>query len=98
MSMYFRVVRGSIAGSKIDDVLELKDEFVAAFRRQPGFVGVQVAANRDSGEIVTITIWDAKDAAELSPREILGDFLMDRFASLGLQVQSVDSYEFLWSA
>jgi quinol monooxygenase YgiN len=97
MSMFFRVVRGSMDSAKIDDVLALREEIINAFRRQPGFVGVQVAANRSTGELVTITIWDAKDAVELSPREILGDILMDRFAAL-VQVESVDSYEFLWSA
>jgi hypothetical protein len=94
--MFIRVVRSSIDPAKIDDALELKDDTIAATKRQSGFVSFQGAVSRSTGAIITISTWETEDAAKLPVREVLGDIL-DRLEAAGLQVSSVDTYEVAWS-
>jgi len=39
--MFMRVVRSSVGLAKIDAALALKEEMIAAHKRQPGFVSLQ---------------------------------------------------------
>jgi hypothetical protein len=94
--MFTRVVRSSIDTAKIDDALALKDDVIAATKRQSGFVSFQGAVSRATGAFITVSTWQTEDAAKLPIREVLGDIL-DRLEELGLQVSSVDTYEVVWS-
>ena len=94
--MFMRVVRSSIDPAKIDDALALKDDLIAAHKRQPGFVSLQGGVSRATGGLTTITTWENEDAAKLPVREVLGDIL-DRLGALGVEVTSVDTYEVTWS-
>ena len=94
--MFLRVVHSSIDPAKIDDVLALKDEVIAATKKQAGFVSFQGAVSRDTGAIITASTWETESAGKLPLREVLGDIL-DRLTALGLQVKSVDTYEVAWS-
>ena len=94
--MFLRVVHSSVDPAKIEDVLALKDEVIAATKRQSGFVSFQGAVSRDTGAIITVSTWETESAGKLPLREILGDIL-DRLAAVGLQVKSVDTYEVAWS-
>jgi hypothetical protein len=95
--MFMRIVRSSIDPAKIDDALALTDEMIAAMNRQPGFVSTQGGINRATGALTTISTWKSQDAATLPVQEILGDIL-DRLQTLGVEVESVDTYEVTWSA
>jgi hypothetical protein len=94
--MFLRVVHSSIDPTKIDQVMSLKDDIIAATKRQPGFVSFQGAVSRATGAIITVSTWETESAGKLPLREILGD-LLDRLAAIGLQVKSVDTYEVMWS-
>jgi hypothetical protein len=94
--MFMRIVRSSIDPAKIDDALALTDELIAAMNRQPGFVSTQGGINRATGALTTISTWKSQDAATLPVQEILGDIL-DRLQTLGVEVESVDTYEVTWS-
>ena len=82
--------------ANIDAALALTDEMIAARKRQPGFVSLQGAVNRATGALTTITTWETEDAAKLAVHELLGDTL-DRIEALDVQVNSVDTYEVVWS-
>jgi len=94
--MFMRVVHSSIDPAKIDDVLALKDEIIAATKKQAGFVSFQGGVSRATGAFMTVSSWQTEAAGKLPLREILGDIL-DRLTALGLQVKSVDTYEIAWS-
>ena len=94
--MFLRVVHSSIDPAKIDDVLALKDDVIAATKRQSGFVSFQGAVSPATGAFITVSTWETEDAAKLPVREVLGAIL-DRLAALGLEVKSVDHYEVMWS-
>jgi hypothetical protein len=94
--MFLRVVHGSVDLAKIDDVLALKDDIIAATKRQPGFVSFQGAVSRATGAIITVSTWETEAAGKLPLREVLGDVL-DRLTATGFQVKSVDNYEVMWS-
>ena len=46
LDMFLRVVHSSIDPAKIDDVLALKDDVIAATKKQAGFVSFQGGASR----------------------------------------------------
>lgn len=94
--MFLRVVHSSVDPAKIDEVLALKDDIVAATKRQSGFVSFQGAVSRATGAVITVSTWETEAAGKLSLRDVLGDIL-DRLTATGLQVKSVDTYETMWS-
>jgi hypothetical protein len=94
--MFMRVVHSSVDPAIIDDVLALKDDMIAATKRQSGFVNFQGAVSRATGALVSISTWETDATAKLPVREVLGDIL-DRLEALGVQVKSVDTYEVMWS-
>ena len=94
--MFLLVVHSSVDPAKIDEVRALKDDIVAATKRQSGFVSFQGAVSRATGAVITVSTWETEAAGKLPPREVLGDIL-DRLTALGLQVKSVDTYELTWS-
>jgi quinol monooxygenase YgiN len=94
--MFVRVVQSSIDPAKIDDALALKDDVIAATKRQSGFVSFQGAVSRATGAFITVSTWETEDAAKLPVQEVLGDILA-RLAALGLEVKSVEHYEVMWS-
>jgi len=89
--MFVRVSHGSIDPARYDDVVALTDDFVAAFKRLPGFVAYQSGINRSTGAFVSIATWETADAANFS-REELGD-VFERFVALGVSVDPPDVYE-----
>ena len=82
---------GSIDPARYDDVVALADDFVAAFKRLPGFVAYQTGINRSSGAFVSIATWETADAANFT-REELGD-VFERFVALGVSVDPAEVYE-----
>ena len=94
--MFLRVVHSSIDPAKIDDVLALKDDVIAATKKQAGFVSFQGGVSRATGAFITVSTWQTEAAGKLPLREVLGEIL-DRLTALGLQVKSVDTYELTWS-
>ena len=51
--MFLRVVHSSIDPAKIDDVLALKDDVIAATTKQAGFVSFQGGVSRATGAFIT---------------------------------------------
>ena len=89
--MFVRVSHGSIDPARYDDVVALTDDFVAAFKRLPGFVAYQSGINRSTGAFVSITTWETAEAANYS-RDDLGD-VFERFVALGASVDQSEVYE-----
>jgi hypothetical protein len=89
--MFVRVSHGSIDPARYDDVVALADDFVAAFKRLPGFVAYQTGINRSSGAFVSIATWETADAANFT-RDELGD-VFERFVALGVSVDPAEVYE-----
>jgi quinol monooxygenase YgiN len=65
--MFLRVVHSSIDPAKIDDVLALKDDVIAATKKQAGFVSFQGGVSRATGAFITISTWQTEAAGKLRP-------------------------------
>ena len=89
--MFVRVSHGSIDPARYDDVVALTNDFVAAFKRLPGFVAYQSGINRSTGAFVSIATWETAEAANFS-RDELGD-VFERFVALGVIVDQPEVYE-----
>ena len=89
--MFVRVSHGSIDPARYDDVVALTDDFVAAFKRLPGFVAYQTGINRSTGAFVSIATWETAETANFS-RDELGD-VFERFVALGVSVDPPEVYE-----
>ena len=59
--MYIRVTRTHVELSRMDEVLTLIPETIAAMRRLPGCHHVHVGVDRASGEGVAISTYDTAD-------------------------------------
>lgn len=89
--MFIRVSRGSSDPATYDDIVALTDDFVAAFKRLPGFVSYQTGIDPSTGAFISISTWETADAANF-PREDLGDVLQ-RFVALGARPDPGKVYE-----
>ena len=63
--MFLRVVHSSIDPAKIDDVLALKDDVIAATKKQAGFVSFQGGVSRATGAFITVSTWETEAAGRL---------------------------------
>jgi hypothetical protein len=77
--MYIRVTTGQADVSRAEDITRWGNErLVPALRKLPGFKGYHGGADRQSGGIVAVTLWETREQAERL-REAIGDV----FAELG---------------
>ena len=66
-------------------------DVAAAFRRLPGFQGYHAGVDRARGTIISISIWDTEEHAQV-PRDALGE-IARRLDPLGVQVEPLEVYE-----
>ncbi|HEY7034711.1 MAG TPA: antibiotic biosynthesis monooxygenase [Thermomicrobiales bacterium] len=64
--MYARVATVQVRVEKLDDAIEIyREGVVSALREQPGFQGVELLVNRETGHGISITRW-ASEADQLA--------------------------------
>jgi heme-degrading monooxygenase HmoA len=93
--MYARVATGQIVTGKTDEATRiLRDSILPITRQQKGFRGVYVLADRNTGKIISITLWDAEaDVPELAPVSYLPESTRQKFAPLWAAPPSYARYE-----
>lgn len=61
--MYARVATVHVQREKLDDAIRVYDEqVVPALQEQPGFEGVELLVNRETGHGISITRWTTREA------------------------------------
>ena len=74
--MFIRVSRGSSDPAIYDDIVALTDDFVAAFKRLPGFVSYQTGIDPSTGKALTPGIYrlviDAVSTDDVTSERLLG--------------------------
>jgi len=79
--MHARVVTGINKPGKIDELTNVaRDSVLPAAKQQPGFKGWLVIADRDSGKVYSITLWETED--DISASEKNGYF-QEQVAKVG---------------
>jgi heme-degrading monooxygenase HmoA len=93
--MYARHITAIIRPEKVDEALKLYEESVVPEGRdQNGYRGLFVLTDRESGKVVSITLWDSKeDAAANEDRGYLHqqidkfkDYLLEPVVREGFEV------------
>ena len=94
--MFARVISVQTAPDKIAGFVKWSEERLPAAREAPGFRGFYLLADRQSGKVVSISLWDSDDRGEFEAR---GDQVRREACSeLGIAPSPVDIYEVLLEA
>jgi RimJ/RimL family protein N-acetyltransferase/heme-degrading monooxygenase HmoA len=94
--MFARVNSVQTATDKLAGLLKWAEERLPAAREAPGFKGFYLLADRQSGKVVTISLWDSYDRGEFEAR---GDQVRQEASSeLGIAPTPVDIYEVVLQA
>jgi quinol monooxygenase YgiN len=56
--VFARVITGQITPDQFDDVIRFAQEQLPGTQAQPGFKGFYLLTDRDSGDFMTISLWD----------------------------------------
>jgi heme-degrading monooxygenase HmoA len=64
--MYARVSTFEGPVGRLDEFVAQADSTITQLRDLPGFLGVDVLVNRQTGKILTITLWDSKENVEVT--------------------------------
>ena len=59
--MFARVITGQTTPDGFDGVIRFAQEQLPGTRAQPGFRGFYLLTDRDTGNLVTISLWDTRD-------------------------------------
>jgi heme-degrading monooxygenase HmoA len=85
------------ATGKLAALVKFCEERLPAFRETPGFKGFYLLADRQSGKVVTISLWDSDD--DLRQHEARGAQVREEASSeLGIASPPVDIYEVVLQA
>ena len=62
--MYARLVTTYVKKGKMDEALKLfEDSVIPEGKAQEGYLGIYLLTNKQTGKIVSITLWDTKEDA-----------------------------------
>ena len=89
--MHVRITRARFEMGLYDELVRISQELATAFQRQPGFQGCYNGLSRDTGVVVSVSLWDTEEHAQLD-RAALGDLIV-RIQSVGVQMESADVAE-----
>ena len=95
--MFAQVNSVQTATDKLAGLVKWAEERLPAFRDTPGFKGLYLLADRQSGKIVTISLWDSDD--DLRRNQARGAQVRKEASSeLGIAATPVDIYEVVLQA
>jgi heme-degrading monooxygenase HmoA len=95
--MFAQVNSVQTAADKVAGLVEWAEEQLPAARETPGFKGLYLLADRQTGKVMTISLWDSAD--DLRQHEGRGAQIREEASSeLGVAPTPVDIYEVLLQA
>ena len=95
--MFARVISVQTAPDKIAGFVKWSEERLPAAREAPGFKGLYLLADRQSGKVVSISLWDSDD--DLRKLEAQGAQMRKEASSdLGIAPTPVEVYEVVLQA
>jgi heme-degrading monooxygenase HmoA len=94
--MYMRVTRGHVDPARYDDAVTVAREIARAASRLPGFRSYHGGADRATGEVVAVSVWDSEASARFT-REALGE-AYTRFLALDPRLDPPDIFELVAQA
>lgn len=96
--MFAQVTSVQTAAGKLAGLVTWAGEQLPAFRDTPGFKGLYLLADRQSGKIMTISLWDSEDDLRRN-NEARGARAREEASSeLGIAPAPVDIYEVVLQA
>ena len=91
--MHARVTRLEGTKDKIEDgIAMINDQVIPTAKGLPGFVGAYFLANRATGTMVGVTLWDSEEHLRAS-EEAATKLRQDAAQSSGGTVQAVENFE-----
>jgi heme-degrading monooxygenase HmoA len=95
--MFARVNSAQTTTDELAGLVKFSEEQLPAASEAPGFKGFYLLADRDSGKVVSISLWDSDD--DLRQFEARGAQLREGAASeLGIAPTPIDLYEVVLQA
>jgi predicted ester cyclase len=89
---YARTVTGTTTPDKLDEVIRLWHEFVApSAKQQKGFINARLLVNRESGQVISMGLWESKADFENSVQWNAGQ--LTQFTNLFPTLLTVSGFE-----
>ncbi len=86
--MYMRVTRGHLAPSLTEEYVRVVGEStIPALQQMAGFRGVHAGADRESGALLSVSLWDTLEQA------MAVDVIRPQLEALGVQFAAPELYE-----
>ena len=96
--MFAQVNSVQTATDKLAGLVTWAEERLPAFRDTPGFKGLYVLADQQSGKVVTISLWDSEDDLRRNNETRGAQARRDASTELGIAANPVDIYEVVLQA
>ena len=96
--MFAQVNSVQAATDKLAGLVKWAEERLPAFRETPGFKGLYLLADRQSGKIVTISLWDSEDDLRQNNEARGAQVRKQASSDLGIAPTPVDIYEVVLQA
>ena len=96
--MFAQVNSVQTATDKLAGLVTWAEERLPAFRDTPGFKGLYVLADQQSGKVVTISLWDSEDDLRRNNEARGAQARRDASTELGIAANPVDIYEVVLQA
>ena len=96
--MFAQVNSVQTAADKLAGLVKWAEEQLPAAREAPGFKGLYVLADRQSGKVVTISLWDSEDDLRQNNEARGAQVRKEASSELGIASPPVDIYEVVLQA
>ena len=96
--MFAQVNSVQTATDKLAGLLKFCEERLPAFRDTPGFKGLYLLADRQSGKILTMSLWDSEDDLRQNNDARGAQARKEASSELGIAPTPVDIYEVVLQA
>ena len=90
--MFARVISAQTAPDGIDSAIRIAQEQLPSVREQPGFSGFYLLADRTSGKVVTISLWESSEdlrTVESRAAQLRGDAAAEIGVTPGVDIYEV---------
>jgi len=96
--MFAQVNSVQTATDKLTGLVTWAEERLPAFRDTPGFKGLYVLADQQSGKVVTISLWESEDDLRRNNEARGAQARREASTDLGIAATPVDIYEVVLQA